>query len=181
MIFVTHDVEEAAFLADRVIIFSKRPARIVSDVDVAGVLGDVRSTAQRDSTAFFELRKHLLAKLRDLGIGDGGTANDAGNGHLPNGNAPDLGVIMGKMIRIDPNTRTLLVTGFPNVGKSSFMNSAPSPLPSTSQSTQTSHRMCLVGSIQSLPCLLPSDQLAHPGLCLWTRQLGRLGRGVSVE
>jgi glucose/arabinose dehydrogenase len=41
-----------------------------------------------------------------LGIGDGGTANDAGNGHLPNGNAPDLSVIMGKMLRIDPNTRT---------------------------------------------------------------------------
>lgn len=38
-----------------------------------------------------------------LAIGDGGTANDAGNGHLPNGNAQDLSVIMGKMIRIDPN------------------------------------------------------------------------------
>jgi len=41
-----------------------------------------------------------------LGIGDGGTANDAGNGHLPNGNAQDLSVIMGKIIRIDPNSRT---------------------------------------------------------------------------
>ena len=41
-----------------------------------------------------------------LGIGDGGTANDSGNGHLPNGNAPDNSVIMGKMLRIDPNSRT---------------------------------------------------------------------------
>jgi glucose/arabinose dehydrogenase len=41
-----------------------------------------------------------------LGIGDGGTANDSGNGHLPNGNAPDLSVIMGKILRIDPNSRT---------------------------------------------------------------------------
>jgi hypothetical protein len=38
-----------------------------------------------------------------LAIGDGGTANDAGNGHLPNGNAQSLSMIMGKMIRIDPN------------------------------------------------------------------------------
>lgn len=41
-----------------------------------------------------------------LGIGDGGTANDSGNGHLTAGNAQDLSVIMGKMIRIDPNART---------------------------------------------------------------------------
>jgi glucose/arabinose dehydrogenase len=38
-----------------------------------------------------------------LAIGDGGTANDAGNGHLADGNAQSLSVIMGKMIRIDPN------------------------------------------------------------------------------
>lgn len=38
-----------------------------------------------------------------LAIGDGGTANDSGNGHLPDGNAQALNVIMGKMIRIDPN------------------------------------------------------------------------------
>merc|ERR1719331_1526417 len=29
---------------------------------------------------------------------------------------------MGRLPSIDPNTRTLLLTGFPNVGKSSFMN-----------------------------------------------------------
>jgi glucose/arabinose dehydrogenase len=38
-----------------------------------------------------------------MAIGDGGTANDSGNGHLPNGNAQDLSVVMGKMLRIDPN------------------------------------------------------------------------------
>ena len=31
---------------------------------------------------------------------------------------------LSRLPSIDPNTRTLLVTGFPNVGKSSFMNSA---------------------------------------------------------
>ena len=32
---------------------------------------------------------------------------------------------MSRLPSIDPNTRTLLVCGYPNVGKSSFMNSAP--------------------------------------------------------
>ena len=36
-------------------------------------------------------------------LGDGGTANDAGSGHLPTGNAQSLSVIMGKMLRIDPH------------------------------------------------------------------------------
>ena len=31
---------------------------------------------------------------------------------------------MSRLPSIDPTTRTLLVTGYPNVGKSSFMNSA---------------------------------------------------------
>ena len=31
---------------------------------------------------------------------------------------------MSRLPSIDPNTRTLLVCGYPNVGKSSFMNSA---------------------------------------------------------
>lgn len=34
---------------------------------------------------------------------------------------------MSRLPSIDPNTRTLLVCGYPNVGKSSFMNSAPPP------------------------------------------------------
>ena len=39
-----------------------------------------------------------------LGIGDGGTANDSGNGHIVStGNAQSLSVIDGKIIRIDPN------------------------------------------------------------------------------
>jgi hypothetical protein len=36
-------------------------------------------------------------------FGDGGAANDVGNGHIPGvGNAQSLGVVLGKMIRIDP-------------------------------------------------------------------------------
>jgi hypothetical protein len=38
-----------------------------------------------------------------LAVGDGGTANDSGNGHIAaTGNAQSLSVIYGKMLRIDP-------------------------------------------------------------------------------
>ena len=44
---------------------------------------------------------------------------------------PSLGYLeqvrqhMSRLPAIDPNTRTLLVCGYPNVGKSSFMNRTP--------------------------------------------------------
>ena len=64
IIFVTHDVEEAAFLADRVIVFSQRPARIVSEIDVASAFGPDRPLALRDEEKFFKLRTDLLHLVR---------------------------------------------------------------------------------------------------------------------
>jgi glucose/arabinose dehydrogenase len=37
-----------------------------------------------------------------LGTGDGGNANDVGASHVPGGNAQNLSVALGKMLRIDP-------------------------------------------------------------------------------
>jgi ABC-type nitrate/sulfonate/bicarbonate transport system ATPase subunit len=64
VVFVTHDVEEAIFLADRVIVFSKRPARIVSDIDVTARLGAERPLELRDGPEFFEMRREVLQLLR---------------------------------------------------------------------------------------------------------------------
>jgi NitT/TauT family transport system ATP-binding protein len=64
IIFVTHDVEEAAFLADRVIVFTRRPARVLAEVDVKARFGARRTLETRDSADFFELRKELLAHVR---------------------------------------------------------------------------------------------------------------------
>jgi len=64
IIFVTHDVEEAVFLADRVILFSARPARILHDIDVSAILGTERSLEVRETQAFFNLRNDVLHKIR---------------------------------------------------------------------------------------------------------------------
>ncbi|MDR3471371.1 MAG: ABC transporter ATP-binding protein [Devosia sp.] len=70
IVFVTHDVDEAAFLADRVVVFSKRPARIAAIVDVTARLGPERSTALRETPAFFSLRTELLHAVRQSGEDD---------------------------------------------------------------------------------------------------------------
>jgi len=64
VIFVTHDVEEAVFLADRIILFSSRPARVLKDIDVAAVLGAARTLAVRESQEFFKLRNDVLHLVR---------------------------------------------------------------------------------------------------------------------
>jgi NitT/TauT family transport system ATP-binding protein len=65
VIFVTHDVEEAVFLADRIILFSARPARVLKDIDVAAKLGSVRNLEIRESDAFFRLRNDVLHMIRN--------------------------------------------------------------------------------------------------------------------
>ncbi len=57
-LLVTHDVEEALLLADRVIVLSDRPARIVAQVSVAAP-----HPRRRDDPALIALRADLLATL----------------------------------------------------------------------------------------------------------------------
>ncbi|HML30330.1 MAG TPA: ABC transporter ATP-binding protein [Hyphomicrobium sp.] len=64
IIFVTHDVDEAVFLADRIIVFSQRPARMLQEVDIAAELGPDRTLELRDSERFFKLRTEVLKFVR---------------------------------------------------------------------------------------------------------------------
>ncbi|AQS85075.1 MAG: ABC transporter ATP-binding protein [Acetobacter aceti] len=63
-IFVTHDVEEAVFLADRIIVFGSRPAHVIADIDVTSLIGAERNETVRDSEQFFHLRTEILHRLR---------------------------------------------------------------------------------------------------------------------
>lgn len=64
-IFVTHDVEEAILLANRIIIFSSRPARVVKEIDVdAKISAEDRRNGTADITAFMTMRSDILKKIR---------------------------------------------------------------------------------------------------------------------
>jgi NitT/TauT family transport system ATP-binding protein len=63
VLFVTHDIEEAAYLADRVTVFTARPGRIKATVPVA--LPRPRRLEVKKTTAFVELRNQLWDLLRE--------------------------------------------------------------------------------------------------------------------
>ncbi|MCX4156822.1 MULTISPECIES: ABC transporter ATP-binding protein [Paraburkholderia] len=58
VLLVTHDVEEALLLADRVIVFSERPARVVAEVR-----NDAPYPRRRDDPKLVALRREVLAQL----------------------------------------------------------------------------------------------------------------------
>ncbi len=61
VLFVTHSIHEAAYLADRVVVFSPRPARIVADFRTP--FPDARTEALRFSDAFAGFVGELHAAL----------------------------------------------------------------------------------------------------------------------
>ncbi|HVH30551.1 MAG TPA: ABC transporter ATP-binding protein, partial [bacterium] len=72
VILVTHDIEEAVYLADRVVIFSSRPGRVKADVHVD--FPRPRRPGIRYSAAFLDVKKQVWDKLEAASeeIRDGG-------------------------------------------------------------------------------------------------------------
>ncbi len=66
VLFVTHDIEEAIFLASRVIVMSARPGRIKADVTVG--LDYPRHYTVKTSAAFSELKARLTEEIRSEAV-----------------------------------------------------------------------------------------------------------------
>jgi len=59
IIFVTHSVDEAVYLADRIIVMSPSPERIIEDIRV-----EMKRPRDRTDTEFAELRRHVLRLMQ---------------------------------------------------------------------------------------------------------------------
>ena len=63
VVFVTHDIDEALFLGDRILMLSQRPARLVADIAVP--LARPRTDESTTEPAFIDIKRQCLALLRD--------------------------------------------------------------------------------------------------------------------
>jgi NitT/TauT family transport system ATP-binding protein len=62
ILFVTHDVEEAIYLADRIFIMSAHPGTIVEDVQIP--FERPRELSLKERNEFHELQSYVLSRLR---------------------------------------------------------------------------------------------------------------------
>jgi NitT/TauT family transport system ATP-binding protein len=63
VIFVTHDIEEALLLGDRIYICSSRPAHVLTEIDVP--FPRPRTHLTRDRRDFFEMKNQIFHLLRE--------------------------------------------------------------------------------------------------------------------
>jgi len=62
ILFVTHDVEEAIYLGDRIFVFSARPGTVTEDIPVP--FARPRDPAVKQKKEYHELQEYVLACLR---------------------------------------------------------------------------------------------------------------------
>ncbi len=66
VLFVTHDISEAVFLADTIFVLSHRPARVLERIEVPYF--ESRDPSIRNSTEFKRLESHVLDLLHKLQV-----------------------------------------------------------------------------------------------------------------
>jgi ABC-type nitrate/sulfonate/bicarbonate transport system ATPase subunit len=72
---VTHDIEEAVFLSDRIMVMSPRPGRFVEEVAVN--LAAERMPAVRSELEFFAAASKVRAKLLEMHAMSGNPPSDS--------------------------------------------------------------------------------------------------------
>ncbi len=79
VVLVTHNIEEAVEMADRILVLSRRPSQVL-----AGVPVKLPRPRDRKSDAFYELTDYVYSMITEGGPpGRSGTANGGSNGALP--------------------------------------------------------------------------------------------------
>ena len=66
VLFVTHDIEEAIFLGNRVVVMTARPGRIKADVPVG--LAHPRHYTMKTSPEFTALKRRLIEEIREEAV-----------------------------------------------------------------------------------------------------------------
>src|SRR6185436_2805515 len=66
VLFVTHDISEAVFLADVIFVLSHRPAKVLHRIEVPYF--DARDPALKQSAEFKRVENHLLELLHNLQV-----------------------------------------------------------------------------------------------------------------
>jgi len=66
VLFVTHDISEAVFLADSIFVLSHRPAKVLHRIEVPYF--EDRNVALKQSQAFKQIENHLLDMLQSLEV-----------------------------------------------------------------------------------------------------------------
>jgi len=66
VLFVTHDISEAVFLADSIFVLSHRPAKVLHRIEVPYF--EDRDVALKQSQAFKQIENHLLDMLQSLEV-----------------------------------------------------------------------------------------------------------------
>jgi NitT/TauT family transport system ATP-binding protein len=76
VLFITHDIEEAIFLSDRVYVMTARPGRIKAEVEIA--LPRPRTAEMMSSVAFTQILHKLRNLIREESLAAMGSELDAG-------------------------------------------------------------------------------------------------------
>ncbi|MFI6076732.1 ABC transporter ATP-binding protein [Actinoplanes sp. NPDC051343] len=72
LLFVTHDIDEAVYLGQRVVVLSASPTRVLEDLDI-DLPAERDQLTTRSDARFVELRTHVYARIQEAKRSGGGT------------------------------------------------------------------------------------------------------------